>query len=276
MDYSFGNRAKKLSCLLVIAAAVAISLYTGLAGCRKPHTGMNPLAPHRVGPIRDLTGIRVGDTISLNWTTPLIEKAAANGSLNFPVCRLEGEASECIQAGPPLLLPVGVTGTFAEALPASMAAGNPRLAYYSVEVLDAQGTPTGLANRVPVLIGAPPGPVEDLTAEMTEKGVVLRWTPESAGPGTGLTTIRLRRTEGVDPVATQAMRDGLVPFPKRPEVELTAKDEFATTIDPQVRQTEIYQYRAQRVFRMTVEGQTFEMDGQFSPEVKVNSADKSE
>lgn len=275
MGNSYSNPEKKLPRLLVLAAMVAVSLCAVLAGCRKPHRATSPLAPRKAGPIRDLSAIRVGDEISLNWTAPRIKKLAVNGSLNLRVCRLESEEGECIQAGPTLLLPTGSTGSFAEALTPPMASGHPRLAYYSVEVLDTHGKPTAIANRVPILVGAPPGPVEGLAAEMTDKGVVLRWKPESAETAVGVTAIRLRRTEGVDPVATQAMRDGLVPFPTRPEVELTAKDGSAATIDPDVRLGETYQYRAQRVFQMTVKGQTLEMDGQFSPEAEVNSPDKS-
>ena len=65
------------------------------------------------------------------------------------------------------------------------------------------------------------------------------------------------------------MRDGLVPFDSRPEVELSATDASASVIDPEIHEANTYRYRAQRVFRVVIDGQTLEMDGQFSPEVQI-------
>ena len=56
----------------------------------------------------------------------------------------------------------------------------------------------------------------------------------------------------------------------RPEMELFAKDGSASVIDPDIHKGATYQYRAERVFRIAVDGQTLEMDGLFSPEVEVN------
>jgi hypothetical protein len=53
-------------------------------------------------------------------------------------------------------------------------------------------------------------------------------------------------------------------------VDLFATDETASAIDPAIHEGTTYQYRAQRVFRIVVDGQTLEMDGQLSPEVQVN------
>jgi hypothetical protein len=264
---------KMLSGVLKTAAITTVCVCIALTGCRKTKVGTNALAPHKAGPIKDLTAIRVGDEIYLNWTTPRkgLSKIAFNGSMNIRVCRLETPKSECIEAGRPLRLALGAPGAFAEAIPAPMASGPPRVAYYSVEFLDRNGGSSGFANRIPVLIGAPPVLVQNLTAEMTEKGVVLRWKPEPTGTEAGETLIRFRRTDGIDPPVTQAMRDGLVPFPTRPEVELSAQDGSASATDSSVQRTEIYQYRAQRVFRILVEKQTLEMDGQFSNEVEVNA-----
>lgn len=261
---------KKLSGKQAVAAIAIVSVWVAVTGCRKTQAG-RVLAPKTSGPIKDLTAIRVGDEISLNWTTPRkgMSKLIVKGSVETRVCRLERADAECIEAGHPLQLAPAAAGAFTEELPALMASGAPRVNYYSVELLDRNGRPTGLANRVPVLIGAPPVPVQGLTAEITAKGVLLRWIPGSAATEAGETTVRLRRTEGLPPVATEAMREGLVPFPTRPEVELSATDESASAIDPDVHRGTTYQYRAQRVFRIVVDGQALEMDGQFSPEVQV-------
>jgi len=260
---------KKLSGRQTAAAIAIVSICVALTGCRKTQV-VTALAPKASGPIKDLTAVRAGDEISLNWTTPRkgMSKLIVNGLVKMRVCRQESTHAECIEAGHPLLLAPAVAGTFTEELPGLMASGAPRVNYYSVELIDRNGRPTGLANRVPVLIGAPPLAVQGLTAEITEQGVLLRWIPESAAT-TGETTVRLRRTEGLPPVATQAMREGSVPFPTRPTIDLSATDGSASVIDPDTQKGTTYQYRAQRVFRIAIDGQTLEMDGQFSPEVQV-------
>lgn len=264
---------KKYPGALTSAMFATVCVFLVVTGCRKSSIAKTSLASKVAGPVKDLTAIRVGDQISLKWTTPRkgISKLLVHGSMKMRVCRLEGADGGCIETGPPLLLAPGAMGTFAEDLSAMMASGPPRVLYYSLELLDRDGRPTGLANRVPTLVGAPPVLVLDLTAEITEKGIVLRWKPGSTESGAGQTTIRLHRTEGVPPVVTEEMREGLVPFPpSRPEKDLLATDGAASVIDPSIHKGTIYQYRAQRVFRLAVNGQALEMDGDLSPEVRVD------
>lgn len=263
---------KKLPGALTTAVVLTVCVFIPLNACHKTNVPGTSLAPKKSGPVRDLSAIRVGDEISLNWTTPRkgMSKLIVNGSIRMKVCRLESTDGGCTETGPPFLLAPGAVGTFAEELSALMASGPPRVAYYSVMLLDRNGVSIGLDNRVPVLVGAPPPLVQGLTAETNAKGVVLRWEPASAGTAAGETTIRLRRTEGLPTDATQAMRDGLVPLTSRPESDLFAKDGSAGAMDTGVHPGTTYQYRAQRVFRISVDGQTMEMDGQFSPEVQVD------
>lgn len=266
---AMANWINRLSSVLIIAAIAAVCAFSALSGCRKSHVGNTALPPTMRGPIKDLTGIRVGDDVSLNWTTPRngMRKYIVDGSVRMRVCRLESPDSKCVEAGHSLLLAPGAVGTFAEELPTQMGAGAPRVAYYSVEILNRSGI--GVPNQVPILIGSPPPLVQGLTAETSDKGAVLRWTPEPVKTPGGETIIRVRRAEGPPTVATQAMRDGLVPFDSRPEVELSATDASASVIDPKIHEANTYRYRAQRVFRVVVDGQTLEMDGQFSPEVQI-------
>lgn len=263
---------KKHSGVLPIALIAAVCVCTTLIGCQKTQMPKTALAPRTTGPIKDLIAIRAGGEISLGWTTPRkgMSKLQVNGLIGMRVCRLERTDSECIEAGRPLFLAPSAVARFVEELPALMTSGSPRVAYYSVELLDRNRRPTGLTNRVPVLVGAPPPPVQGLTAEASEKGVILRWRPGPVGTEGGETTIRLRRTEGLPLVATEAMREGLVPFPRRPEVELLAADGSASMIDPDIHNGTTYQYRAERVFRIAVDGQTLEMGSLLSPEVEIN------
>jgi hypothetical protein len=139
-----------------------------------------------------------------------------------------------------------------------------------VELLDAGNKAIGLANHVPVLIGAPPAPVEGLTAEVSENGVVLRWNPESSVAATREISILFHRTEELSPAVTQALRDRPASLAGRAEVDLSTKDESEILIDGDIHKGTTYQYRAQRIFRTVVDGQTLEMVGQLSPEVQVD------
>lgn len=264
----------KLSKLLTAAFIATVGVSLVLSGCKRARVRQTSMAPGTAGPIHDLTAIRIGDEISLNWTTPRkgVRKLLVEGSVSTRVCRFEEASKECTEARHSLLLAPGAAGNFAEELPASMAAGPPRVAYYGIEITDRDGKPTGIANRVPVLAGAPPPAVEDLTAEKTQNGVTIRWHPEPPSTAGGETRIRLLRTEGPDLAATQAMRDGLVPIPVRPEVDLFAVDGSAGAVDSGVHTGNVFQYRAQRIFRIVADGQTLEIDGQISPEVEVNVA----
>jgi hypothetical protein len=139
-----------------------------------------------------------------------------------------------------------------------------------VELLDAGNKAIGLANHVPVLVGAPPAAVEGLTAEVSEKGVVLRWNPESSVAAMTEISILFRRTEEHSPAPTEALRDRPDSLARRAEVDLSTKNESESLIDRDIHKGTTYQYRAQRIFRTVVDGQTLEMVGQLSPEVQVD------
>jgi hypothetical protein len=264
-------RAKAPALWLFAASACCASAI--LAGCRKPGA-QAPLAPQMRGPVTDLAAIRAADEISLVWTVPKkgTGKLAVNGSIEVQVCRRENTTGACIDAGKPQSLRRGAPGSFSERLPASLASGSPRLLYYFVELMDRRGRSTGLSNSVVTLAGAPPPPVEDLAAEMTDKGVRLRWKPAIAGSTAPETSVRLRRVEVNLAPATEAMREGIAAFPATsPGKELLANDESGQAFDGDFRKGATYEYTAQRVVRLAVGGQILEMAGPFSRAVRVNT-----
>ena len=87
----------------------------------------------------------------LSWTMPRkgVRKLTVNGSIQVRVCQREGTTGTCTNVGEPLLLAPGATGSFSESLPAALVSGNPRVLYYSVELMDRSGKSTGLSNSVP-------------------------------------------------------------------------------------------------------------------------------
>lgn len=154
----------------------ALSASMVICGCNHSHAP-GRTAPESRGPVRDLAAIRGGDQFWLTWTVLRkgTGKLDVNGKITVHVCRRESQSGSCTAAGSPLLLARGETGSFSEKLPAELASGTPRPLYYFVELMDRDGRSTGLSNSIATLAGAPPPVVDRLTAEMTERGVLLHW-----------------------------------------------------------------------------------------------------
>jgi len=95
-----------------------------LSGCGMPGAPLPP-SLHLPDPVTDLTAIRTGDQVQLNWTMSKkdTDKLLLAGSVPVRVCRKEDGATVCAQAGE-LNLPAGGEGVFTETLPQQFAAGS--------------------------------------------------------------------------------------------------------------------------------------------------------
>jgi hypothetical protein len=267
--------------VLLVALCGALGACTLLAGCKRP-SAQGPLAPEMRGPVKDLAAIRVGDEVSLTWTVPKkgTGKLAVNGEVKVLVCRRETTGGACTDAGAPLMLAPGAAGTFSEVLPAEFAQGNPRVLYYSVELMNRNGRPTGLSNSVPTMAGAPPPPIQGLTAQLTDKGVLLRWQPFATGDdGNGAahesTIVRLHRFEMVGRQSAEAVREGFtLPVAATVGIVLDVEDgaRSGQALDTEIEKGKSYLYRAQRVVQIRVGDQTLEMAGLNSNPAEVSAA----
>ena len=249
--------------LVVIAAVCTAAVVTG---CKRHMP--SPAAPESRGPVKDLAAIRGGDQLWLTWTIPKrgTGKLVVNRSISVRVCRRESLTGPCTAAGEPMMLAPGATGSFSEKLPDQLASGTPRPLYYFVELIDRSGRSTGLSNSVATLAGAPPPAVQDLTAEWMDRGVRLRWMPDSTAEESMGASIRIHRTRLISlptgassPAASSAVSDSAG---RDMVVEDGAQTQEA--LDTDIRQGASYEYSAQRVFRITVAGQMLELAGQFS------------
>jgi len=261
-------------------AAVAAGLAMGLIaiGCGTPGA---PQAPSLKlpDPVTDLSAERTGNHVALSWTMPErnTDKLLLKGNVAASVCRKEG-AGNCVNTGNPVLIAPGAEGRFTEELPATLAVGGARGLRYFVELRNAKGRSAGLSNAAEVLAGAAPGPVAGLAAQVRKGGVVLRWTPEVEASGeSNLIAIRLHRKlltpvpeskpggkRGLMAAAPEALEQGLL-------VESGAQSGRA--IDAGIRFGDTYEYRAQRVARLTVDGKPLELAGELSAPVRVEVKD---
>jgi hypothetical protein len=174
-----------------------------LAGCAQ--TGP-PLPPslELPKPPTDLRASRKGNRVTLNWSEPRLTTDRRSARYLGPtlVCRsLESELTAC--GNPAALLPAPsaaprkpgaerpVPQTYTDTLPSNMQLQDPAAELtYAVEVLNRNARGAGLSNRaqVPAVYTLPPP--DNLSADLTDDGVVLTW--KSAGESMNLPGVQQR------------------------------------------------------------------------------------
>jgi hypothetical protein len=228
-------------------------------------------------PVSNLTAVRTGNEVLLTWKMPKksTDKLLLRGLIPVHVCRKEG-SGPCVPVPGNLGFPPEAAGSFKETLPQALTAGEPRSLSYFVELLNRNGRSAGLSNAATVLAGEAPPAVANLSANVVKAGVVLHWTPEHPGEA-----IRLHR-KLLTPKAEgkpQKEQGPLAPTPEPVERNLlvdagsqagTAPDR---ALDQDIRFGQVYEYRAQRIERVTADGQTVELAGPFSEPVRVEAND---
>jgi len=256
-------------------AALYVALACGLAitGCGTPGVPLPP-SLKLPDPVTDLSASRTGNQVTLTWTMPKknTDKLLLKGDVPVNVCRKEGTGN-CDSAGGQLLLAPGADGVFNETLPPALAAGSPRALTYFVELKNRNGRSAGLSNDAVILAGEAPGPVAGLAAQVLKDGVALRWTPANAATQpSARTVIRLHR-KLLTPAAAKPQQGPLTPPPEPLEQNLLVDSGAQTgrALDKDIRYGQVYEYRAQRVARVTVNGETLELAGELSAPVRVEA-----
>lgn len=249
------------------------------AGCGTPGAPLPP-SLKLPDPVTDLSAVRTGDQVALAWTMPRknTDKLPIKGNIPVRICRKQASGA-CQPVTASLSFAPGAKAAFTETLPAPLASGAPRPLTYLVELLSPRGRSAGPSNGAHVLAGEAPAPVTGLSAHPRKDGVVLRWNPESsAAPATA---IRLHRKlitpqPQAESGAKPSSQQGLLAPPQEPVeqsflVESPAEPDRA--IDKTIRFGETYEYRAQRVARVTVDGQGVELAGPLSDPIRVEAID---
>lgn len=237
-------------------AGVAIAAVTGCG------TEAAPQPPSLDLPqlVTDLSAARTGNTVTLTWTMPKrnTDKLLIKGDIAVRVCRKTG-SDACNDASGPRQFAPGADATWSETLPHSLDSGTPRTFLYFVELKNKNGRSAGLSNEAVALAGAPPGPVTGFTAEAAKSGVVLYWRADGDnGP------VQLER-KLLTPPATKPKESMAAPPPEPIEQNLLIEDtKQGRAVDKSARLGETYEYRAQRLARVTVDGKTLELEGEFS------------
>ena len=206
------NRPASAHPALLLIATLAI-LTTGCASPGPPR----PPSLNLPRPITDLTAERIGDKVTLQWTTPTktTDGLPIKGSITAHLCRTNiaadttaaptptptpktpakksssGKKSASPKPTPPpaactpvLTLPVHPgPSTATETLPESLTTDPAAtLLDYRVEIDNASGHSAGTSNPAYAAAGAAPAPVESLRATAIPTGIMLEWTPAPSTP----------------------------------------------------------------------------------------------
>ena len=214
--------------------------------------------------VADLQAARTGNQVDLRWTMPRrsTDQILLKEPIHVRVCRTEAAPPNCAQAAELYVLP-GVGGSFHDQLPAAEASGQPRALRYYLELMNARGRSAGASNRAAVVAGAAPAAVDALTADLHKNGVLLHWT---ALPGDE-TPVRLRRHL----VAAANGKSGPLPAedPTEQNLMVTAGALKGHALDKATHVGNVYEYRAQRIAHVSVDGSTVELAGPLSAPVRI-------
>jgi hypothetical protein len=256
-----------------LAFAVGLSLLT-LSGCGTPGAPQPPSLklPEQVN---DLAALRAGNSVNLHWTMPRksTDHLPLKGQIPVTICWREG-AGNCQPLAQTEQSPEA-KAEFQTALPTGLQAGKPRPVSLFVELKSPRGRSAGLSNPAVILAGAAPEAVVGLTAEVRADGVALHWA------GSETTLIRLHRTL-LTPVPspqpqTAGRKDALKPEPEAVLrdliVDAPTTGQTAGALDSSARFGNTYQYSAQRLVRVTVDGATTELAGEDSAPIRVSVID---
>jgi hypothetical protein len=263
--------AQPIARTATLIAGLSIGLV--LAGCGTPGAPKPP-SLKLPEPVTDLSASRAGNQVTLTWTMPRrnTDKLLLKGNVTVRVCRKENTGM-CNEATAALSFAPGTAGTFTETLPAALSAGAPRPLSYFVEMKNRSGRSAGPSNAAQVLAGKAPAPVANLTAEMRKQGVVLRWTATNAAAReSSPEAIRLHR-KLLNPPATKPHEGLFTPPPEPVEENLLVDAGADRALDQSIRFGQSYEYRAQRVARNAVDGETLELAGELSSPVSIKALD---
>jgi hypothetical protein len=282
-------------------AQVALASTLWLAGCAAP-SAPQPPSLNLPTPVRDLTALRVGDSVGLAWTTPThtTDKTAIKGAVTARVCRRIGNqpASHEVSHAPKADVhpacdavadrPVtpGQRASFKDTLPAALATGAAQLLTYSIELRNAAGQGAGPSNSVWTASGSAPAPLEGFTASIRRDGVLLAWQPAPAGPNPAPAaddSVRIVRTSlsppppssSARPLASEAPGRNHAPTPVEQVLTIRSRtgDQLRQALDQTAQFGQKYRYTAQRVRRLTLDTHPLAIEGVASSSVVVDVKD---
>lgn len=228
------------------AATAALALSCAiLTGCGTPASPQPPSLKLPT-PVTDLSALRTGNDVHLQWTMPkrTTDKVLLSGDQKAHICR-RIDTGPCDTAGD-MLFPPGKPAQFTDHLPAALTTGSPRVLTYTVELRNHSDHTAGPSNSAPTAAGAAPARIEYFTATVHPDGVVLHWMPIA-----GDTIVRLHRELVAKPGAPKpSERSGTIAPPQQ-TLEISGPDK-GIALDRDAALDNTYRYTAERVLKVAL------------------------
>ncbi len=216
-------------------------------------------------PVTDLTVQRTGNDVELHWTMPKrdTDKVLLTGDQRVQVCR-GVDSGACAIAGTISFVPQAAAA-YTDHLPTALCSGPPRLLTYKVVLENKAGRNAGPSNTAVTAAGAAPPQIENLQAQTRPDGVALTWASEG-----GEETVRIDR-KLVETAGSKKPQDPAQP-PLEQTLEYSGKDE-GLVLDHDAALDHTYTYTVQRIAKLTMHGQSIEVDGPPSSAIPINARD---
>jgi hypothetical protein len=248
------------------AVAALAALFVAVTGCGTPGPPQPPSLnlPDRVD---NLAAIRAGNQVTLTWTMPKrnTDRLLLKSNVAVRVCRREA-SNPCTPIAKLSFAP-GSAGSYTETLPQPVASGSPQPLSYFVELENRVGRSAGESNAAMVMAGKAPAPVAGLAAEVRKDGIVLRWTA-----GDSHNAIRIHR-KLLTPRPAASHSGPLAPPPEPVDQDLLVDSDAGVALDKSIAFGESYEYRAQRIAVIKVEGRNVELAGETSAPIQIEAMD---
>lgn len=154
----------------------AMSLCAATLGCGLAASPQPP-SLHLPTPVHDLTAVRTGKHVTLHWETPkeTTDRLRIHTPVRLRICRaVIGGSCESVAT---LSAAPGKPTDYEDTLPAALTRGRLRAMSYEIFGLNQHGRSAGPSNAAATLAGEAPPPVEDFSAAVVERGVILHWKP---------------------------------------------------------------------------------------------------
>jgi hypothetical protein len=264
------SRALRAACAAAVLAALVALTGCGMPGAPQPPSLNLPV------PVSDLSAVRTGGQVSLTFKLPrrTTDKVELKAPIATRVCRSEGTSVRCDAIATLQFAPAS-DGAYTDALPASLASGSPRPLTYLIELVNGKGRSAGPSNSAVVLAGRAPAAVDGLTAEVRKDGVLLRWSPASSRAPADSTPVALHLVRTLLTPPAKKPDQGPLSAPAEPVLRnlLVASAATGRALDSDIHFGETYEYRAQRVAQVTLNGNAFELAGPLSAPIHVDATD---
>lgn len=279
---------------LAATLALGLTAATTLNGCGTP-AAPEPPSLNLPAIVQNLSATRAGSAVTLSFTLPrkTTDKLLLKGNIDVRLCRQE-TAAPCKPVGSIALTP-GVEGTLEDTLPAELAAGTPRPLTYFIELRNRNGRSAGLSNPAMILAGQAPQPVAGFTVDLRKQGALLRWTGDTQTPirlhrklltpppgksSTDRSNPDEYRTDKSSPEKPSREQGILAPSPEPIDLTLLVEPQTVDNsgqrnqaLDKSIHTGATYEYTAQRVARVTLNGQVLELPGRLSAPVRLETKD---